>query len=371
MSDLLVQGLVDFCGESPTHTVAEVIVHILLFPAWFFAITFTTWWVQESGDSVFALGGCVAHATAFVGIDLFVHVNDLLVDTFTEQGTFSISNLMLGNHLAGPLLAVLTCKLFSVMSHWVRRKKLMNVMEQKKAEECHGCAWASEAFHCELECSSILAGFIFRQALLIVVQCRPPKHNGDIEVPLAGPVMFLTIGALLSAKSLLAALSWKSNLKTFLQLLMGMAACWCFMSLIMYDIKQNIAKTDHRWLVLVAVVSAIAVSAMFIVGYMADWRLLKTSQQQDLVVVCGIATGLAWEKSFAWAIREVIEHDGLSYNKYALDMIRLGSSEVADFTRRMKLLEVWAYIGMLAVIMPAWLWYIVPLANPHKEAAAV
>eukprot|EP00913_Durusdinium_trenchii_P034167 g31976.t1 len=344
VSDLLVQGLVDFCGESPTHTVAEVIVHILLFPAWFFAITFTTWWVQESGDT-------------FVGIDLFVHVNDLLVDTFTEQGTFSISNLMLGNHLAGPLLAVLTCKLFSVMSHWVRRKKLMNVMEQKKAEECHGCAWASEAFHCELECSSILAGFIFRQALLIVVQCRPPKHNGDIEVPLAGPVMFLTIGALLSAKSLLAALSWKSNLKTFLQLLMGMAACWCFMSLIMYDIKQNIAKTDHRWLVLVAVVSAIAVSAMFI--------------QQDLVVVCGIATGLAWEKSFAWAIREVIEHDGLSYNKYALDMIRLGSSEVADFTRRMKLLEVWAYIGMLAVIMPAWLWYIVPLANPHKEAAAV
>ena len=50
--------------------------------------------------------------------------------------------------------------------------------------------------------------------------------------------------------------------------------------------------------------SALCFVAMFVMGYMADWRLLRPKQLSELVMVCGVATGLAWEKSFAWAVRE-------------------------------------------------------------------
>lgn len=53
-----------------------------------------------------------------------------------------------------------------------------------------------------------------------------------------------------------------------------------------------------------ATVSALVFVSMFVMGYMADWRLLRPKQLSELVVVCGVATGLAWEKSFAWAVRE-------------------------------------------------------------------
>jgi len=204
-----------------------------------------------------------------------------------------------------------------------------------------------------------------RQALLILVQQQIPKYSGDIEVPLAAPVIFITTGAVIAAKSFLAALPWKTDLVTFVQLLLGMTACWLFMSFIMYNVKQNVEIADHRWLFLVFSVSGVALLAMFVMGYMADWRMLKKSQLDELIVVCGVATGLAWEKSFAWAVKQVIQDDALTYNYHALRTLRHGSPMLADLAKQMRILEVCAYLAILAVMMPAWRWYIVPLASHH------
>lgn len=359
--EILLEGLLRLGGMSePHYDLAYLIFTLLLFPAWFIGISYSTWFVQDSSDSVVAAGGVIAHTAAFTGIDLSVRLQKILATKLDK-----VTGVTMSIYVVSPLLAMLVCKLFSNMSHWVRRKKLMDNVIQQKEGDGHGPFWAHEAFHGELECAAILSGWLFRQALLTVVQQRIPTKSGDIEVTLAGPVMFLTVGGFICAKSVLAALPWKNHLTTFVQLLLGMAACWCFMSFIMYDIKQNVDLPDHRWLFLLFSVSAVAITAMFVLGYMADWRMLQKDQLQELIAVCGIATGLAWEKSFEWAVKQVVKNDVLTYNRHAVNLLRHGSPLLADLTRQLKIFEVGAYLAILAVMVPAWRWYIVPLANHH------
>lgn len=316
--EILLEGLLRLGGMSePHYDLAYLIFTLLFFPAWFIGISYSTWFVQDSSDSVVAAGGVIAHTAAFTGIDLSVRLQKILATKFDK-----VTGVTMSIYVVSPLLAMLVCKLFSNMSHWVRRKKLMDNVIQQKEGDGHGPFWAHEAFHGELECAAILSGWLFRQALLTVVQQRIPTKSGDIEVTLAGPVMFLTVGGFICAKSVLAALPWKNHLTTFVQLLLGMAACWCFMSFIMYDIKQNVDLPDHRWLFLLFSVSAVAITAMFVLGYMADWRMLQKDQLQELIAVCGIATGLAWEKSFEWAVKQVVKNDVLTYNRHAVNLLR-------------------------------------------------
>lgn len=228
--EILLEGLLRLGGMSePHYDLAYLIFTLLLFPAWFIGISYSTWFVQDSSDSVVAAGGVIAHTAAFTGIDLSVRLQKILATKLDK-----VTGVTMSIYVVSPLLAMLVCKLFSNMSHWVRRKKLMDNVIQQKEGDGHGPFWA---FHGELECAAILSGWLFRQALLTVVQQRIPTKSGDIEVTLAGPVMFLTVGGFICAKSVLAALPWKNHLTTFVQLLLGMAACWCFMSFIMYDIK--------------------------------------------------------------------------------------------------------------------------------------
>jgi len=364
VADILLEGTLRLCQMPPEfYDLAYHSILLLLFPVWFLAISYITWKVRDSRESVFAAGGVIAHAAAFTAIDLSARLQMRAANKFDNKAT----DEMMVIYVASPFLAMFLCKVFSHMSHWVRRKQLMStMMEQKEVDETgHGPYWAHEAFHCELECCAILSGYLVRQALLILVQQQIPKYSGDIEVPLAAPVIFITTGAVIAAKSFLAALPWKTDLVTFVQLLLGMTACWLFMSFIMYNVKQNVEIADHRWLFLVFSVSGVALLAMFVMGYMADWRMLKKSQLDELIVVCGVATGLAWEKSFAWAVKQVIQDDALTYNYHALRTLRHGSPMLADLAKQMRILEVCAYLAILAVMMPAWRWYIVPLASHH------
>ncbi|CAJ1341221.1 unnamed protein product [Effrenium voratum] len=361
------------CNEScPYYRSVYAILLGMLFPAWFLSISLVTWWVRKSNDDVFALGGCVAHVAAFVAIDLSVRLDKLLMTMHSAAGNEDVDSFAIGIYLAGPFVAMLACKLLAKASYWLR--KMLMQQEAADGEEAeshaHGPYWDHEAAHCELECAAILAGFLCRQALLVVVQDELPTHGGYIVKPVMAPIMFLTIGGLLSAKSTLAALPFNaefSQLVTFVHLLLGMTTSWCFMSFIMFCIKQSVMVVDHQWLMLIFVVSAICIGAMFMMGYMAEWRMLQKNQLDELIVVCGVATGLAWEKSFAWATREVIIEDGMQFNKNTIGAISLGSPALANLTRQLKLLEVWSYLLILAVMMPAWRWYIVPLAHPHKE----
>ena len=88
----------------------------------------------------------------------------------------------------------------------------MTVFEERK--KVHWAPWqasfrpgprsrwseAEEAKESELEGAAILLGFLLRGAILILVQQKIPKHSGQIEEPLAAPVLFLTIGGLLCVR---------------------------------------------------------------------------------------------------------------------------------------------------------------------------
>mmetsp|Transcript_30622 Transcript_30622/g.55522 ORF Transcript_30622/g.55522 Transcript_30622/m.55522 type:complete len:376 (+) Transcript_30622:923-2050(+) len=230
------------------------------------------------------------------------------------------------------------------------------------ADDSEVAIWEHEVCHGESECAALVAGFLVRQFLLYMVDRQIPSNSGRVQSEFMGAVMYLCVSVLVIVHGCLTTFE-SSPLVAFLQECSSWTTSWCTVSLVRWVVKQRFVRDDHQALTILAVASCLCIAAVWLLDRLEAWRMLTSFQMNQMVLIVGAITGLCWEQTFGWAVKEVIKEDLFGFQQSAQRILSRSSPVLLRMTTELKLFEVLTYALMLWVILPAWWKYMVPPAS--------
>jgi len=374
-----------------------------------FLLSYQCWKVQSKSEryaaDMLATTSLLVHTAGFCALDLFRKLENYLFDY--------LPGLMQGSELrVTELLVYLLCPLFAFgffqllsrgtaefrtwllgteeplpeeVSINVRRSMALSrqesvnraypvVMDSSsivKDKDEQVAIWEEEVMHAEIDCSALTTGFLVRQFVLFIFDKRGSRTksftSGLIESEFMASVMYLHVGGLLIVQGILGTKdSSKCKWVAFLQDLSCWTTAWCTFSLVAWSAQEQFEREDHQMLLLFGIASTVCVVSIWFLDRLEKWRMLSSRQMAQMIKIMGAVTGLCWQKTFTWAVKEVVKNDLLL--EVTREVFRSRTTpEIISLTEKLKIFEVVFYILVLLVIIPAWWLYMVPLASTDSS----
>ena len=134
------------------------------------------------------------------------------------------------------------------------------------------------------------------------------------------------------------------------QTVASMMTAWCLLfagEWLFYRLARNISITLGL-VVLAFVITLICVLLIFVLDFFADRGEVNIKAVRTVIHCLGVLVGLAWEKAFHTAVEGVVEGTGLQKSSGPFGVTALA-------------------LGLVAMVLPAWRWYILPRALAEVE----
>jgi len=228
----------------------------------------------------------------------------------------------------------------------------------------HGADWEHDAFHAETDVSAIAVGFLLKQLVVFIVlsyKAAPMDcEDNPIECHVGAKRLVIMLATSAVAHGLAMLLSLNGHSSPFLskvQMHLSMLAVWIALQIadmMVVDFMDSyipaysvVHASTMKKLVTAAVLSPLYIVSIIVVDKLADNGLISDIAAEESIVALALLTGLFWEKVADSAIRNF-------------------SSEVQAHWS----IGLVARLALLAPLVPAWKWYIVPQASlpvPPRE----
>jgi len=399
-------------GSSGTYKIAYASLLAALSIAGIFLLSYRCWKVQSKSQryaaDMLATTSLLVHTAGFCALDLFGKVETHLSEYLTGlmRGSGATSDQSYGTELLTylfcPLLAIGFFQLLSRgtadFRSWllgteeplpeevsINARRSMALARQESAvsraypvkmdgssivknKEEQVAIWEEEVMHAENDCAAMTTGFVVRQFLIFLFDDKQRAgtksfNSGMIESDSMGAVMYLCVGVLLIVQGVFGTMDLSTSKRvSFLQDLSCWTTAWCTMSLVAWAAQAQFSRQDHQMLFLFAIASTVCVTSIWILDRLERWRMLSSRQMVNMIKIMGAVTGLCWQRTFTWAVKEVVKAE-LFFDWSQKFTERKTTPEIMKMTEELRLFEVVTYILVLAVIIPAWWLYIVPLAS--------
>jgi len=358
---------------------------------WFTAISLLAFVYRRSKTNLFAVKALVAHETAFVGIHCFGYFEKYVIVNWVLDKTPDWIDVSI--YIAFPVLCYGGFRCFQECTEVFRmtlkrrfddppadpahspqeetEQSPQEEIEQKGSHEptqgtsssslglAHNDHGHEDRFvhlsrEAENDAIALIASFLIRQGILFWVTGRVPSLKGDVAqnptselCAILGIVVFFTVIIVLvqrlrniRGRSLgqgdLGLLLEKLH---FWQFLSCMTIGWCILSLCQWCLQRCLAHMACWSVGSAVMVTPMAVLVLISVDALGDKQMVDKDLESCAVNGCGLLIGFAWEVAFAGAI------DTLS------------SDTKMQLTSNIGLCSI-----LIAIIFPAWRFYVLPLA---------
>lgn len=332
--------------------------NLIPFVFWFVSLRIIGWRLRERGDLQHLVLAIVSHLAAFVAIEI---VDEPL-------GYFEEILEMRGFHHARFMVWAASAWSFMIFFIILRRVSLFVVrkvagdvsevrMSDWSAEGEDEEEWMEMVEEAEFEASAIIFGFMAKQLAIIVVDgCHQCEHHSLNEVVnmlavALGLLIFFVCAALLRERfpHSMRAKHWRillSHISMALAWVFGTGTKWIF-----YYAVAHLQSWDNplhsftvRKISNAVCLTPLVFSAVVGVNKLAETRVIRNSVAENLITGLGLSLGVAWEKAFANGLRTVL-------------------TTFSGVSKSPTLVYCVVTFGLMAMLLPATLWHIVPRAR--------
>eukprot|EP00929_Paragymnodinium_shiwhaense_P011569 TRINITY_DN11749_c0_g1_i2.p1 TRINITY_DN11749_c0_g1~~TRINITY_DN11749_c0_g1_i2.p1 ORF type:complete len:937 (-),score=259.79 TRINITY_DN11749_c0_g1_i2:121-2931(-) len=410
------------CGVDAEKSMADEFVQFLLFLGWYASISFAAVRYRNKHLDLYAALGICLHVPAFIALETTGHLQEHKAEHMHEHhhahdveadhhghgrgiGKHYHTDLVL-LYVLTPIAVFLICKMCSlVMRRWREQqiKEMAELPEEEQQQpmdepdcfdrrdslasmrgEMHGHGdldhrsghhedhWLHEVQHAEIDCSAISFGFLAKQGMLYLVTSQVAlmdcsEHPVVCRMPLGSSLTLLFISLVIYAALMFISIkseafeiyAWKV-VATEATMHMGMVFAWLLLqwgTMTIYKFLWDsfatnslLHATTTTKLITASLMSPLFVVLILLLDRLADYRIIDEAAAESSVSCFALVIGLYWEKTFSSAIHSVSEMFTMMHCHCGEKSFIAMSSDI--------LLKV----GLVAIIVPAWRWFIVPVA---------
>lgn len=391
----------------PVEEKVEAVLVAGVFALWFYAMTWSSHRYRKKREMQHFSLSLVSHVSAFSLLEFLGHLQERFavhhahLETHAGKAAAAASGER-GGGFQGPVLAMYAlfpagATVFYLLSSQAasaagQRFGIADTKEPPTGEEqaASGAAgtgeehrdghlhhqhhdWKAETLHAEADSMAILVGFLLKQCVVYLVTARPVPMDCakyPIKCSVDSHSVLPTLAVVLCLYLCVVPISawhakhhdcpkWLIRLELLLCMTLSWVTLqlseWATLSLVM-DFSQSDsplrAKTVKK-LLCASALSPLFIMVIVYVDALADWGIVDSMSAEVTVQCIAFLIGFYWEKVFLSSIRNITSF----------------VSETADLGFFIP--EVALSVGLLCIIMPAWRWFIVPVACqpvPPREA---
>jgi len=218
----------------------------------------------------------------------------------------------------------------------------------------HGHDWKMEAYHAECDSSAIVVGFLIKQFIVYIITAHPP--------PMALSLYFLLLPTVVWHARTGCHTRWIVRM----ELLLCMTLSWCVLQLsewltirLVWEEASRASPFHAKTVKKILCASALSPLCLLVilqVDALADKGFIEQTSAECTIQCIAFLVGFSWEKVFASAIKNM--------TAWADHGLRVGGVIPALLLNT----------GLLIAILPAWKWFLVPVAAkpvPERKADQV
>eukprot|EP00928_Gymnodinium_smaydae_P045012 TRINITY_DN3004_c0_g1_i1.p1 TRINITY_DN3004_c0_g1~~TRINITY_DN3004_c0_g1_i1.p1 ORF type:complete len:713 (+),score=90.41 TRINITY_DN3004_c0_g1_i1:25-2139(+) len=398
-SQIFTQAMVKFMkhDENLDGTYADEVILLVLMIFWYFFMTVLCRWYRDSDESLEVIKIVVMHLGVFVAIELFGGVQRDLVEM---HGHDFYSRLRV--HFAFPFVIVLFCKVLSIAGEALRKSWLagdaaghgddngheeghsrgsadeistsLDVVDAHEHdhgngdggshEDGHGHGhhpphWVHVSIECEDEFSGLLFGCLLARGITYLCTTKMQDElfdNGWVAAPAdallkMGAAVAVTGALFIASTKLPERLGEKyAMFAEYIEIHLQFLCTWVALDLLSVAFANSFyrheppdyqnSETIQRTYIAFSTAPIIMVGLWF-VDFMGDRNMLSDFTANEVIESIGLLTGLVWERAFHSGLHAIIHKFSLSGHIH-------------------NLLTGIAQLFIIATVIPAWKWYIVP-----------
>mmetsp|Transcript_11384 Transcript_11384/g.35537 ORF Transcript_11384/g.35537 Transcript_11384/m.35537 type:complete len:604 (+) Transcript_11384:45-1856(+) len=399
--------------------ITENVVSFFLFLFWFFGISYVGWYLRHRHEDLHAALGVVLHVAAFTAMEKLGEAQELIGEAWLhDQGFRKVGSYNTGvglMYLLGPAVTWVLIRLSAIIAmywrdHWLSvegpaadtpvatsevehsaadmarvvpgsqsasmdsaEMAVTQAAPEHQGSAGHGKAhWKMEVFHAEVDASGIVVGFLMKQCIVYVItahiapmdcaphaiQCKATRVEMEYMIL---PVL-AAYGMVIGLSHLHQNAGGHAHHILELQVHVCMTFSWTVMHL------SEWAVTDMVWeytngdsplhaatakkLATASALSPVLVLVIISIDKLADHNFMNSENAEVTVQCIAFLIGFYWEKVFGSAIYNLTDH--------------MMETDLGKFVPNLTLSAC-----LLCAIIPAWRWYIVPIAClpvPAREA---
>lgn len=215
--------------------------------------------------------------------------------------------------------------------------------------------WLVAVREAEIDVCGIANGYIIRALIIFVTQQRVPTVMGELKLSTSIGQASLMGLASFSAIVVLASVchisrDWAS-LSDHMEFFMGLTtyiASWCNLTFFWWLIAKYISSNIHNQVMLPFLLTPAAIGGLALLEKLVEHGFLSLRFTIRLVCCLGLLTACTWDSGFQYSVADTIENAHLAAEDLPWWLLELGRAFI--------------FFAVLALVLPAWYWYVVPTA---------